>query len=190
MQIYLIRHTTPAVDKGICYGQTDIPINFNLFDAELEVIKKALPADINHIYCSPLQRCTFLANKLSSNISYHPELKELNFGDWEMQKWTELITDEFNNWMQDFVSVKTKNGESYEDLHFRTIQFLNNILNQKEDKVAIITHAGNIRSIISHLIDLPLSNSFRIEVNYGAVIHIELFENNMLNKLISIKNGK
>ena len=31
MEIYLVRHTTPNIKKGICYGQTDIDINLYKF---------------------------------------------------------------------------------------------------------------------------------------------------------------
>mgnify|MGYP001408870057 CR=1 FL=1 len=27
MEIYLVRHTTPAINNGICYGQTDVDLN-------------------------------------------------------------------------------------------------------------------------------------------------------------------
>jgi len=39
MEIYLIRHTTPDVAKGICYGQTDLDVA-NTF--EEEVIYKSI----------------------------------------------------------------------------------------------------------------------------------------------------
>jgi alpha-ribazole phosphatase len=43
--IFLIRHTTPAVAKGICYGQTDLDITES-FVEEAEAIRGHLPSGI------------------------------------------------------------------------------------------------------------------------------------------------
>ena len=55
--------TTPAVDKGICYGQTDLDVTESFFE-EAEMILRALPPGIVAVYSSPLQRCTRLARHL------------------------------------------------------------------------------------------------------------------------------
>jgi len=70
MEIYLVRHTTPNVKKGICYGQTDIDINSYTFESELCEIKNKLPSDIDRFYCSPLMRCLKLAKKLAEKKSF------------------------------------------------------------------------------------------------------------------------
>ena len=58
MEIYLIRHTTPLVEQGICYGQTDLDIAHN-FQEEVEDIKVALQHfNPDKVYTSPLMRCT------------------------------------------------------------------------------------------------------------------------------------
>jgi len=41
-EIYLIRHTTPKVEKGICYGQTDLNLA-DTFEQEKERILKIIP---------------------------------------------------------------------------------------------------------------------------------------------------
>lgn len=188
MQVYLVRHTSPEIAKGICYGQSDIAINTTLFEAEYEKIQEALPKDIDCIYSSPLQRCKVLSDRLSTVVSLQEDLMELNFGDWEMQKWMDLESDEFNAWMNDFVNLSAKNGESYLDLHSRTLRFLDFLMAQDHKKVVLVCHAGNIRSILSYLLDLPLNQSFRFSLNYGAIVHIELFKDKNFNKLISIQN--
>ena len=61
MEIYLIRHTTPAVGKGICYGQTDLDIT-DSFKEEVAAIIPHLPDNIQTVFSSPLQRCKKLAD--------------------------------------------------------------------------------------------------------------------------------
>ncbi|RYF97545.1 MAG: alpha-ribazole phosphatase [Chitinophagaceae bacterium] len=124
MEIYLIRHTTPDVAKGICYGQTDLDIDKDLFEEELKIIQNKLPNDISKVYSSPLRRCTVLAQHLFSNFETDDRLMELNFGKWENKNWNDLDQTELNHWMADFVNVPASNGENYTQLYERNIQFI------------------------------------------------------------------
>lgn len=175
MEVILVRHTTPKIKKGICYGQSDIEVS-NTFNKEALVIKENLPVNSNEfiIYSSPLQRCKKLATTLfSTEIKFDNRLKELNFGDWELKKWNEINTTELNFWMENFVSVKTKNGESYQDLHKRTINFINE-KKQQHQSIILVTHAGVIRSIWAYANNIPLNKSFDLKLNYGAVLKLSI----------------
>ena len=51
MEIYLIRHTTPLIEKGICYGQTDLDITES-FEEEVSMIHPHLPSsNIKGTFC-------------------------------------------------------------------------------------------------------------------------------------------
>lgn len=187
MEIHLIRHTTPDIVKGICYGQTDISLKENGFAEEVKTIQSKLPNGIECFYTSTLQRCEKLTQQLTSNYTVDSRLMELHFGDWENKPWNELNQEEINSWMNDFVNIPTPNGENYTDLHERTSNFIKALLKTDFKKIAIITHAGNIRSFISWALDLPLENSFRIELAYGTVVSMKLNKDKCFNKLISIQ---
>src|ERR1700722_11620931 len=133
--IYLIRHTTPAVARGICYGQTDLDVT-DSFQEEADVIRQYLPADIGPVYCSPLKRCTLLAQTLFPDrpLSLVGELMEIHCGEWEMRAWDELPPEEVNPWMSDFVRVRMPGGESYLDLHERVTRCWDGI--SREDAIA------------------------------------------------------
>ncbi len=187
MEILLIRHSTPNIAKGICYGQTDISLNEKAFAEELKNIQSKLPNGIEHFYTSPLQRCKILTQQLTLNYTADNRLMELNFGDWENKPWNKLNQADLNIWMSDFVNVPAPNGENYRELHNRTSNFIECLLKTDFKKIAIITHAGNIRSFISWALNLPLENSFRIEVACGAVVALKLNQDPSFNKLISIR---
>src|SRR5271170_2762307 len=95
--IYLIRHTTPAVAKGICYGQTDLDVTES-FSRESEVIRRHLPDGILSVYSSPLQRCARLARQLfpGHTPSLMDELMEVHCGEWEMRAWDDLPREEID----------------------------------------------------------------------------------------------
>jgi len=173
--VYLIRHTTPAVAKGICYGQTDLDIT-DSFEEEASTIRQHLPADIGAVYSSPLQRCTRLARYLfpAHLLSLQDDLMEVFCGDWEMRHWDELPKDEIEPWMADFVNVRIPGGESYTDLHHRVNRCWSAITDRaKESPVAIVAHGGVIRSILSGITGTPLINSFKVfNLHYGCVIRV------------------
>jgi len=173
MEIYLIRHTTPDVQKGICYGQTDLPVT-NTFLEEAALIKKVLPTNIQTHYSSPLQRCSKLASELfpNNNIIHHPHLKEINCGIWEMQHWDEISKEELDPFMNDFVNIPMPKGESYIDLYTRVTNYFSTII-QETLPAAIVAHGGVIRSILSHITNTPLQQSFEaFKLYYGCVVKI------------------
>jgi alpha-ribazole phosphatase len=187
MQIYLVRHTTPFVKAGTCYGQSDIPLNKELFPKESAQVISKLPAELDIWYSSPLQRCTQLAHQICASYQTDTRLMELNFGQWEMQKWDQIDADSLKKWSENFVEIHPPHGENYLDLHARSEAFIASLLAQNSHKAGIVTHAGNIRSILSWVLGLPLENSFRISLSYGAVVCVEIHLDKHYNKLISIQ---
>ena len=185
MEIYLIRHTTPLIEKGICYGQTDLDIT-DSFEEEVSMILPHIPRTNIKVYSSPLQRCKKLANALYSAemIECHDELMELNCGDWEMQKWDEIPKTAIQPWMDDFVNVVVPNGESYVILNDRVVNKFEEIKNKGENAV-IVAHGGVLRSILSYITNTPLKESFDVfTLHYGCVVKITINENKMNHQLL------
>lgn len=176
MEVYLIRHTRPAVEKGICYGQTDLDVT-DTFESEAALIRSVLPGDIRFVYSSPLQRCRKLAEHLFDHpIQFHDDLMELHCGDWEMRHWDHIPQEELQPWMDDFVRVRVPGGESYIDLYERTVARFRAIT-KSALPAAIVAHGGVIRSILSHLTDTPLVDSFqRFPLHYGCVVRVNPVE--------------
>ncbi|NIG52073.1 alpha-ribazole phosphatase [Chitinophaga sp. Cy-1792] len=168
MEIYLIRHTTPAVERGICYGFADIDVA-PTFETEAARVKGLLPDKPLVVYSSPLQRCRKLATYLfSNNFTTDDRLKELNFGEWEMKRWDDLGPDALQKWMDDFVYVRVPGGESYIDLRDRAVAVLNEVISKGKDAV-LVTHSGIIRALLAHVSGTPLEKSFERRTEYGRV---------------------
>ncbi len=178
MEIILIRHTTPDIAKGICYGQSDIDITED-FDNEAAVItSQSIIKNFDAIYTSPLKRCKKLAEKIGSNYSLDDRLMELDFGEWELKSWNTIPKEEITPWMDNFVSIPTKNGESYINLYDRVVQFFNEIIQKEYTKVVIVTHAGVMRALWSYWNTIPLDKSFDLKLNYGAILKIDTLSKN------------
>jgi alpha-ribazole phosphatase len=171
--IYLIRHTTPAIAKGICYGQSDLDVT-DSFEQEVASTRQWLPENVQSVHSSPLQRCTKLAKALfpQHEIQLHPDLMELNCGDWEMQLWDQIPKPEIQPWLDDFVNVQVPNGESYTQMHERVMNCFHSIAQQKGPAV-IVAHGGVLRSILAHITQTPLKESFDIfSMHYGCVVKL------------------
>ncbi len=186
MEIYLIRHTTPLVENGVCYGWADLDVT-ETFEEEAKIIKQYLPQNVQTIYSSPLQRCSKLAEHIFPNehILYQYNLKEINCGQWELQKWDDIPKHEIDPWMNDFVNVVIPDGESYVDLYERVTKFFLETIDKKETAV-IVAHGGVIRSILSYITNTALIDSFNaFALHYGCVIKINITEQNFHHTILS-----
>ena len=137
MNLYLIRHTRPQILDGVCYGQADIDVAPS-FNEEFEVLKNKLNAiKPTRIFSSPLQRCLKLAHSSatylnSTTVMPDGRLMELNFGDWELQPWSDIPQGIVGEWTEAHIRHTPPNGESYQDLHLRAKSFLEEISKKHE----------------------------------------------------------
>ncbi|THU41471.1 alpha-ribazole phosphatase [Niastella caeni] len=175
MAIYLVRHTTPLIEKGICYGQSQIDVTAS-FEEEAKQIQAALPEGIEQVYSSPLIRCHKLASYLFPQhaINLEPDLMELHCGEWEGLHWDAIPSEVIDPWMKDFVNVCIPGGESYVQMHGRVTQCFTRII-EGPKPVAIVTHGGVIRSILAHITKTPLVDSFgAFKIHYGCVMQLQV----------------
>jgi alpha-ribazole phosphatase len=186
MSIYVIRHTTPLIDKGVCYGQADIDVTDSFLE-EANIIGQYLPAKLEAIYSSPLQRCRKLAEHLfpAQQVRFDHDLKEINCGEWELQKWDDIPKEVIDPWMNDFVNVCIPGGESYVHVYERVTRCFN-VVAATDTDAAIVTHGGVIRSILAHITHTPLKDSFAaFSLHYGCVVRIDRQEVGFQYELLS-----
>ena len=181
MKIYLLRHTKPDIPLDTCYGQTDIDIVADAFEKKLTKIQSLLPVkQLGIIYSSPLKRCLKLAKTLyQDHIEFKTDsrLKELNFGDWELRKWSTLDGEAMRRWKDDFVHARAPGGESHMDLYLRAEQFWHEVTAKDQEQMLLVTHGGVIKSLLSKLLEMPLRKSYAIKIHYGELIYIDYRSN-------------
>ena len=174
METYLIRHTCIDVPTGICYGQSDLPLA-DSFERDWEEVRKKIPRRLDAVYSSPLARCKNLAQFLFQGQPIcDPRLLEMNFGDWEMRPWEDIGQKRIDGWAGDYVYQRIPNGESFFDLTERVKEFMDEISETAADAVAVVAHAGVIRSILACVAGQPLKSIFNIPVDYGAVSLVDI----------------
>ena len=187
MEIYLIRHTKPHITTNLCYGHTDLPLADSFAD-EWASLQRRIPLHFDAVYSSPLKRCHELAKLLTTKhliVSEH--LKELNFGHWEMKEWDKIDQLAFGNWMNNFVEVCVPGGESFRDLSGRVDKFFAELSRTSYETVAIVSHAGTIRTILAMILGMPLQNAFHFEIDYGSVSHLKFSGEMKRIKAVNLK---
>lgn len=107
MKVILIRHTSVDVPKGVCYGQTDVPVAAT-FTEEAEMTKKALgDRTFDAVFSSPLTRARLLADYCGYPTPVTDNrLMEMNMGDWEMKRYDDIKDDNLQNGMMTICTLQ------------------------------------------------------------------------------------
>jgi alpha-ribazole phosphatase len=175
MDIYLIRHTKTNTIDGLCYGQSNVELA-DTFSSETRAIKGKLP-DLTEnclIYSSPLSRCLDLAETFQQQLMIDERLLEVNFGDWEGSRFDDINQKTLQHWAANFVTYAPPNGESFNDLCLRVGAFWEELIaTSPAEQVLVITHAGVIRALFAHVLQLPPANAFKFRVDVGSVHKLE-----------------
>lgn len=166
MKIYVVRHTAVGVN-GICYGQTDVPLK-DTFEQEAEIVKQNLKnVPYNAVYSSPLSRAKKLAEYCGyADIQLYDRLKELHFGDWEMQPWDAL---DMSGWEKDWINNPAPNGESFRQMYNRIVSFIEELKETGYSSVIIFAHGGVINCFRVYFGQTDLKGSFDQLAEYGQI---------------------
>lgn len=111
-----------------------------------QVASAHIPDSVTHIYSSPLQRTRETAEivneKLQKPISFHDELKEVNFGELNGAEFTPERRALHESMQYDW----RPSGECLEDVKARVLSFARMLKETHDDgEVLIVSHGGIIR---------------------------------------------
>jgi len=175
MKLYLVRHTRLSIDHGICYGQADVDVAPSFHDELRSIKAKLAEIEFDALYCSPLQRCLKLAEVIAPGRAIADDrLKELHFGDWELQRWDDIPRDQFDRWADNYASLSPPNGETFTELHGRARHFVEEIKTIHDGRnILVVAHGGWIRALLADVLNMPLKGLFRFEVDYGSVTQLK-----------------
>ncbi|MCV2403359.1 histidine phosphatase family protein [Marinomonas sp. C2222] len=185
MKLFLIRHPKPEVAKGLCYGQSDVPLTTN-WQLSSQPLKKSLTNQLQgktSFYHSPLTRTALLANYISDDGSTPVDaLKELDFADWDGLLWNDIAKSEIDLWAENIVNSAPYNGESLQDLADRVWCWWLTIQNSSDDNCVLVTHSGVIKVLVSLLCCWPLEECHRIDVGFCSLTELSIQQNSVMLK--------
>lgn len=173
IRLWLIRHLPPAVPSGVCYGQTDLLLQTPVAQ-ELDTVSalcQQLPTGVP-VFTSPLARCLDLARVIDEQPVQDVRLKELNFGDWEMQPWEAIGPQALDAWANDLAGFRPPGGETGYELQHRVLDWLKEVSAEYSEAV-VVTHAGVIRALQAHQQVLPGSQWLTLRYDYGQIVCLD-----------------
>jgi len=168
----LVRHTTPLVERGICYGQLDLDV-VHSFAAEAAAISDLIsPPDL--VISSPLLRTRklgeFLVAEYGCEQRDDARLMEMHFGDWEGRGWNDIARAEMEAWSADVQNFAPPNGESAQHVMLRVQAMLQDLALLPQQNIVLVAHGGSIRAVLAQLAGIPLVHTLGWQIDYGAVI--------------------
>ena len=195
-RIYLIRHGETANAGQVCFnGHFDVDLSEQGKNQSRRFADALKDLPIRAVYCSDLKRTLLGAQYIADHHGLtpvpYPELRELSFGTWEG-----LSIDEVNRKYPDQLHKRLKNietfhvegGESFPQLRARAIPKFEEIVSKHpEDCIAILCHGGVIRTLLAHVLGIPLKNIFRVHQPYAAVNIIQFYDGG--NPVVELTGG-
>lgn len=166
--MYFLRHTKPIEYGTICYGQLDIEVTKASIQ---EAVDKMDPKFKSmKIISSPLKRCLHLTQKISDDFTIDNRIMEFNFGVFEGVLWKDIPREEIDSWSTNPEEFSFKDGESYLDLRYRVLSFLNE--HKESDNTLVVTHAGVIKCCLDILHGVNIRDILFLEVPFGEVLEL------------------
>ena len=177
MRLHLVRHPKPLIEAGICYGRLEISAEIEM--AELVRLRSELPSGLP-VWSSPLLRCRPLAEQLHAQPIIDERLAEMNFGDWEGRRWEDIPRHELDAWAADLAGYAPPGGESPRALQRRALAFVASLT---VPEAVIVTHAGVIRTLLAHWLDLADDEWLTVAPDFLSVTTVECDANGQVRRL-------
>jgi len=179
--VYIIRHgETDSNIRHTCIGHKDIELNENGKMQAQELCQRLSEVHFDAIYSSPLTRAISTITPYGkAPVIMNYALIERDFGDWDDLTFEEIKSansDEYQKWLDNWIDYVIPNGESSAQVQSRVNDVMDKItVNHKGGTIAVVTHLGTARHIISHLLGLSIEQSwlFTFENAKYAVIEID-----------------
>lgn len=195
-RVFLVRHgeTTDEETGRVFKGVTDIPLSLKGLSRMRKAGEYLSGFKLDAVYTSALSRCitsgTFIASQQGQEVKVEPQLNEIHFGAWEGQTFEQIkkaYPSELKAWLADLENESPPNGELLADAQKRVVGAFERIVSKHNGGCcAIVAHAGTLRLILCHLLELKLANMFKFAQDYGCINIIDFHKN--MNPVISLIN--
>ena len=149
MKLWLVRHAQPLLESGVCYGALDIAADRQATHAAALCLAHVLPLAVELI-SSTLQRCEQVTQCLCGLrpdliCNFDKRLVEMNFGQWEGQRWDDIARAQLDGWTSDFANWHRGGAECVAEFMARVGAVWDETKASNQPTVWI-THAGVIRA--------------------------------------------
>jgi alpha-ribazole phosphatase len=151
MALWIVRHATPLIASGVCYGALDVAADTQHTLQAARALAQEIPLHCK-VWVSPLQRCMQLADALSDirpelNTQTDTRLREMDFGTWEGVAWDAIPLAAMQAWTDDFGSHRFGGEDSANQVLARVTDLWDTARQHPDEPQVWITHAGVARAV-------------------------------------------
>jgi broad specificity phosphatase PhoE len=169
-RILLARHGETDWNRdGRWQGHTDESLNAVGFAQAADLGAHLATMGVGLVYVSDLARAreTAVAVELATGLeaTVDPDLREVDVGEWagcNREQARERDPAWYQRWV-DGVVEGYRGGETYAQLHERSVRAFERVIEAAEGRTAVIVcHGGNIRAIVSSVVGLGADQRWRV----------------------------
>lgn len=183
-RLYILRHgEVDGKAKEICYGQMDVGLSECGKEQSRKASERLRLERIDAVFSSDLKRCRYLADLIAEihelDVLENSALRERHFGQWQGMEMDILFRD-FSDLVNHYFAnpdFEVPGGENFTSLWSRVKPWLQDTLREHRGKsLAVVTHGGPCRVILSHAMGIPYSHLFFLDQKYCALNVIDYLE--------------
>ncbi len=175
----MIRHGEPVGGRRY-RGQIDDPLSDKGWTQMRQAVAEHCPWDV--IISSTLMRCSEFARELGQRhgieVKADPRFIEIGFGEWEGRTAAELnqeVPNQVQRFLADPLNYTPPGAETLYEFEARIIGAWNEMLEEYIGQhILLVGHAGMMRMILRHILDMPLDRMYRIQVANAAISRIRI----------------
>jgi alpha-ribazole phosphatase/probable phosphoglycerate mutase len=176
--ILFIRHAETDMAGTFC-GQSDPELNARGTLQVAELIDRLRVENIRVVYTSDLRRAqatgSAVAEALGVDCHVRRALREIDFGQWEGLSWKEIERRDKSyscRWVAEYPNLPAPDGEDFRDFERRVldeVNFLSIEAASEDGSIAVVTHAGVLRTVLRTLHGRSESEAWKLTNSYCCV---------------------
>ncbi|MDD2710051.1 MAG: histidine phosphatase family protein [Verrucomicrobiae bacterium] len=197
-ELMLVRHATIGPQYRGCFiGSTDVPLSEE-GRRQTTLLAKVLRSKVpSRCLCSPMKRsletARFTMGDTVVPIETDPDLREVDFGNWEGKILTEIEAADPENvrrWKIFDENFCFPEGEGVSDFFKRVERMTQRLTADPGELIMVFTHGGVIRAMICYLLGLASHQYVHFDARPASVTTIEIYENKGIKGVLTGLNDR
>jgi broad specificity phosphatase PhoE len=173
--LLFIRHAETDLAGRFC-GHSDPQVNQRGRRQIEELVETIKTESVDAVYTSDLSRSLATADAIGKAFGLSPikipELREIDFGEWERLSWQEIASRDRNyatRWAEAYPDLPAPGGELFDVFQSRVLSVVKHLFAMTPQRcAAVVTHAGVMRVVLQSLCGLEEQEAWERTKAYCA----------------------
>ena len=193
-KVILVRHGQTIWNLEMKYqGHCDIALTEKGVEQAMLAGERLASEDISAVYASDLSRALKTAECIAAKhnlpVTTIPELREINFGEWEgltfegmKDQWSEAVPNIFTHPDEAVIP----GGETFREVKTRATKALEQLVAEHPDQtIVVVSHGATIRTVLCAVLNIHLNHLWNIKQDNTAVNMLEYYDDKIMVTLVN-----